>query len=300
MDKPLVSVIILTYKKFQYFKECVDSVLNQTYPKIELTISDDGSDNFDLEYIKSYIDEKKKNNIIYVNIIRHKNNIGIVKNYNNAIKVSNGKYIIGLALDDCFYDYNVIDNIVNTFIETRASIITAYRDAYDDKLMNFIYKLPRKEEVQILKSNKNLYRVLCKANFISGACTYYSREFFFKYGLFDEEYKLLEDYPKYLKCTRNGCKIEFLNMTTIKYRFGGISTSNRINPILKKDFEAVILKEILPYKKDTGIFINRLKKFEYCRKTNKKQTYKLIIIFLDVVLYKIALKFKNKVLFRVL
>ncbi|MBU3155332.1 glycosyltransferase [Clostridium estertheticum] len=296
MDKSLISVIVLTYKNFEYFKECIDSVLNQKYPKIELIISDDGSDNFDLEFISSYINQKKKYNIINVNIIKYDDNVGTVKNFNNAIKASKGNYIIGLAVDDCFYNNDVISDIVKTFIKTKALIITAYRDVYDEKFLKKIKKLPNKKEVQLLKSNKNLYAVLCKQNFISGACTYYDKEFFSKYGLFDEDYKLLEDYPKYLQCTREKCKIKFLNMTTIKYRLGGISTANNINPILKKDYETAIIKEILPFKKDTGIFINRLKKCEYYRMINKAHTYKIIMIFPEIVVYKILVKLKNKIL----
>lgn len=296
MDKPLVSIIILTYKNFQYFTECIDSVLIQRYPKIELIISDDGSDNFDLEYIKSYINKNKKANIIDVNIIYNKRNIGTVKNYNNAIKVSKGEYIIGLASDDCFYNGEVVDNIVDFFSETKALLITACRDVYDDKLINLIEKLPNRKEIKVLKSNKNIYRILCKGNFISGACTYYSKEFFRRYGLFDEEYKLLEDYPKYLYATRNKCEIKFLDKPTIKYRLGGVSNSNNINPVLRKDFETAVIKEILPYKSETGLFINRLKKFQQYKRVDRKQIFKLSIIFPDIVLYKIARRVKSKII----
>lgn len=290
MNEPLISVIVLTYKKFDYFEKCIESVLNQTYKKIELIISDDGSDNFDLEYIKSYIDQNKKSNIINVNVIHHNKNIGTVKNYNNAIKVSKGKYIIGLAMDDCLYNSGVINSIVEFFIETKALIITAYREVYDEQLEKFVERMPKKYYVDILNSDENLYRALCKGNFISGACTYYSKEFFDEYGLFNEEYRLLEDYPKYLQATRNNCKIKLFNKPTIKYRIGGISTPNTINPILKKDRESAIIKEILRYKKDTGIFINRFNRFEYSAMENRKQIYKLIFLYPDVVFYKMILK----------
>jgi len=300
MDKPLVTIIVLTYNKFNFFKECMDSILMQHYPKIDLIISDDGSDDFDMGFIKSYINENKKSNIINVNIIHHDKNMGTVKNYNNAIKLSRGKYIIGLAIDDCFHNSDVIGSIVKFFIETKASIITSYRDVYDEQFTRFVERLPQKREVEILNSNNNIYRILCKHSFISGACTYYSKEFFEKYGLFDECYKLTEDYPKYLQVERNQCKIRFLNKPTIKYRLGGISSSNKVNPLFKKDYETAILKEILPYKKDTGIFINRFRRFEYYRMTNKKTTYKLMLLFPDIVLYKIVFKLRNKTLFNFL
>ena len=33
-EKPLISVVTLTYKKFDYIYKAIDSVLNQTYPYV--------------------------------------------------------------------------------------------------------------------------------------------------------------------------------------------------------------------------------------------------------------------------
>jgi glycosyltransferase involved in cell wall biosynthesis len=42
-SKPLVSVFIVTYNSSDYIIEALDSVRNQTYPNIELVVSDDCS-----------------------------------------------------------------------------------------------------------------------------------------------------------------------------------------------------------------------------------------------------------------
>ncbi|WP_163000613.1 hypothetical protein [Vibrio owensii] len=72
---------------------------------------------------------------------------------------------------------------------------------------------------------------------MSGASTYYRRSLFEKIGYFDEKYRLLEDYPFYVKALTLGVKINFLDIKSIRYGMDGVSTSTNINPLLKKDYE---------------------------------------------------------------
>lgn len=300
-DNPLVSVIVLMYNKFDYFKECIDSVLNQEYDNIEIIISDDGSSNFDEHVFENYILQSKKE-ISNVIVTGNQINVGTVKNFNKALQLSTGQYIIPLALDDILYDCNTISDIVKFFQSTKCMIFTAYREVYDEEMKNIITKLPQSKVVNLIENadSSKLYKKLCMGNFISGACTPFSRKFIEKYGYFDEEYVLLEDFPKYLSVLRQGCKIHFFRRNTIKYRSGGISENVSPNTLLCHDNEMTIKKEILPFKKHTGIFIHRLNKFQLCQNeliTDKNKCRKIYryLAYIDIVIYKIVRRFIKKV-----
>lgn len=55
----LISVVVLSYAPSKYYWRTLESVLAQTYPAIELIVSDDGSDEFELEQIEEFIRIKK-------------------------------------------------------------------------------------------------------------------------------------------------------------------------------------------------------------------------------------------------
>lgn len=249
MKNTLVSVIVLSYKNLKYYRDCLDSILSQNYNNIELIFSDDGTPNFNEMEIKNYIDSNKRLNLKRIVINHNNTNIGIVKNYNKAIKMSKGKYIFYVAMDDMLWDENTLVDVVNYFEKTKCLIFTGYRVVYDETMKNYVKTSPLYVEVEHIKNGnpKYLYEKLCKYNFISGGCTPFSRELINRYGYLDEAYVLLEDYPRYLSLTRQNCRIYFIDRPLIKYRLGGITKSEKKSEVLLRDEELVIKKEILPY-----------------------------------------------------
>lgn|GEM_PF-1410636 len=237
METSLISVIVLTYNNCSYYRECINSIFSQTYNNIELIISDDCSSNFYKDEIIDYVDKNKKNNIKNIIMNINEKNLGIVKNYNKAIRLSNGQYIFYLCIDDVFYDNKVLEDVVNYFKNTDSLIFTGYKDVYDETLTKYIKTLPRPLEVELLRKNnpKFLYENLCKGSFISGSNTSFSRKLIDKYGYLDEKYLYLEDYPRYLQLTKKGCNISFYARKLIKYRMGGVTTTGEINNYLRKD-----------------------------------------------------------------
>jgi len=95
-DTPLISVVLPVYNRDKYLRQAIESVLNQSYPNWELIISDDGSAKSTIELIEQYASHPK------VRIHYNSQNLGLFKNLNQAIKISQGKYITILCSDDYF------------------------------------------------------------------------------------------------------------------------------------------------------------------------------------------------------
>lgn len=89
--KPLVSIIIPVYNQWNYTFSCLSSICENTRKiAYEIILADDGS-----------VDETRKVSSLVENIriIKNKNQLGFLKNCNNASKYSLGKYILFLNND---------------------------------------------------------------------------------------------------------------------------------------------------------------------------------------------------------
>ncbi|WP_257938861.1 glycosyltransferase, family 2 [Campylobacter lari] len=60
MNYPLVSIIIPIYNVVPYLKECLDSVINQSYKHLDIILVDDGSDDGSLDIALEYLDQDER------------------------------------------------------------------------------------------------------------------------------------------------------------------------------------------------------------------------------------------------
>ena len=271
MKKPLVSIILISYKNYRYIYEALNSILYQDYSNIEIIISNDGSDDFDQKSVNQYLTKNKKQNIKNFIINNNKKNIGTVKNINKAIKLSKGKYITIFAADDTLYNSQVVTKFVNSFntLPENELIVTSQVDMYDVRLKKIIQPFiseTNKEKIRKL-TPKKLFAEMSTQCILPGSGTCYKREIFKKYGYFDEKYVLVEDYSSALKFSRLGIKYNYFDFVSIKHRDGGISHGNIIGDTLagnKYDLDIFnILKfEVLPYLN----LLNERQKKEFIKK----------------------------------
>ena len=93
-EKYLVSVIVPVYNVELYLRKCVDSILNQSYRKIEIILVDDGSTDMSGKICDEYNNKEERIKVI------HKKNSGLSSARNAGLEIAKGDYISYIDSDD--------------------------------------------------------------------------------------------------------------------------------------------------------------------------------------------------------
>jgi len=182
-----VSVIIPVHQEnLKYFKETVESVINQTVKPYEIILIDDGSEP-PLEF--ALLDAKK----ISIKILRNKKNRGVSYSWNRGIRKSKGDVICLLGSDDLWMPEK---------LEKQMLLAKKYPD----------YIL-HGNAVEIDENGKEIYRTTLQDYTLEEhkerakqpygwyyTCSFWiPKKIFDKVGLFNEKIKYSEDYEWVLR-----------------------------------------------------------------------------------------------------
>ncbi|HAI84001.1 MAG TPA: glycosyltransferase family 2 protein, partial [Chitinophagaceae bacterium] len=94
-ELPLISVLVITYNGAAYIQRQIDTILQQTYTHIEVVIADDASTDNTVALLHNLY-----GNLPHVRIIANEQNVGYIKNFENALAYCRGTYICFSDQDD--------------------------------------------------------------------------------------------------------------------------------------------------------------------------------------------------------
>lgn len=90
---PLVSVIVPVFNVAEYVAECLDSVLAQDYPSLQILVIDDGSTDSSAELVEPYAADERIE-------FRGQANAGLGATRNRAVQLARGEFLFFLDSDD--------------------------------------------------------------------------------------------------------------------------------------------------------------------------------------------------------
>lgn len=166
MKNPKVSVIIPVYNTEMYLKECLDSIIRQSYENLEIIIVNDGSSDNSPIICNEYA--KNDTRIILVN----KLNGGASDARNCGLSVSSGEYILFVDSDDYWSDNSAVENLIDIVYKYQKVDVVLFRRNVFYHLNNKIVSFSQFDIDQINGKNKtDVLSYLMKSSYYSvSAC----------------------------------------------------------------------------------------------------------------------------------
>lgn len=214
MAQPLVSVICLCYNHAKYIKDCVDSVLKQTYKNIEIIIVNDASTDGSKEVIAEIIENNEDIKSIDLGV-----NVGNCKAFNMGLALAKGDYIVDLATDDEFNPERIEKQLI-LFQKLPPDYGVIHTNAiYVDENGNRIrdhYNYLQKKGLLDLMPQGDVYQSIISKFFVSGPTMLVKRQVFDELKGYDDILSY-EDFDFWVRSARKW-KYAYLDETLTKIR----------------------------------------------------------------------------------
>lgn len=159
------SIIIPCYNVQPYIRQCVDSVLAQTFEDYEIILVDDGSPD-ECPAICDEYGEKYDN----VNVI-HKPNGGLSDARNAGLNIAKGEYIMFLDSDDWWDEKDALQKVANRLKQTDADVCIIGMKKYFQRQDRFgDERIPACDEVSALSQAQAINKYMNNNIFVACAC----------------------------------------------------------------------------------------------------------------------------------
>lgn len=241
----LVSVVVIVYNSSKTIIETLESVKEQTYPMIELVISDDCSKDKTMKIVEKWVAENKKY-FYNVKMVQTKKNTGVSGNCNRGVTSAKGNYIQLLSGDDILPQLAVEEKYRYAKANDLPIVITKVKPFGKNAVRTFIMQQYFEEMYQLFETDrKNMFRISLSKNCIHGTMVnFYKKDLWKKMGGYEEKYPMNEDWPFIINVLQMDIPILLLDKELYSYRVSGSSLSNQTNnSLLRQSTRKIIFQK---------------------------------------------------------
>ncbi len=213
----LISIILPAYNAERTLAESVDSVLAQTYDKIELVIIDDGSTDGTRTIAEYYAQKDCR-----VKVLCNEVNIGVLKTRMRGVRSAVGQWIAFIDSDD-LWDPDKLKKQME-IIQKTGCVLAYSGSGYiraDGSSISWVLHVP--EEVT--------FKSLLKQNLISNSSVLVKKEIFLRYSPFSEDHRdMHEDFACWMLILKGRFRACGIDEPLITYRvYRKSMTGNKIH-----------------------------------------------------------------------
>jgi len=222
MSQPSVSVLIPVYNGEQTLARCIDSVLAQDYPDLEVVVVNDCSTDGTADVLARYQGR--------VHALRNERNSGIAKTYNHALRASRGEIVLMLASDCALAAPDYLTRMVRHFADARVGAVAGKAiipDFADAPSVERIFA--RLNILDVNDPDTGIHRV----NFVEVRCDGFRRQVLEDVGGLNEDlFRSNEDQDLSIRIARTGYRLLQDNSLEFLLGFGG--TEDSLGKLLSK------------------------------------------------------------------
>ena len=168
-----VSIVLPVYNVEQYLRQCLDSIINQTFKDFECICVNDGSTDSSLQILQEYAKKDKRFKII------SQENRGLSAARNTGLQMVQSPYVTFIDSDDWILDKYIevlYKNITLRHYDIACACHQCYYEDTNDyknsknisKIKNILYKkyTNLEDKINIIDSSRNVWNKIYKNSFI--------------------------------------------------------------------------------------------------------------------------------------
>jgi len=250
---PKISVIMPVYNCAPFLRECIESVLNQTYSDFEFLICNDNSTDDSLSILSEYAKSDSR-----IRILTNKVNLGCTKTLNVLLNEAKGEFIARIDGDDICYPKRFEKQLDVFNSNSDVSLVFTSSNLVDEKSKILC-------ESWRPKKLKTILSLLPLINLIQHPSVMFKKEIVLSCGMYNENILKGQDHNLWLRLKKQGRRFFYLNEILIARRinFSSVSYSTHFNyNILLFDVMINNKQKILAYKYFKKLTLNnKVKKF---------------------------------------
>ncbi len=229
-DDRLVSVVIPVYNGAKTIEETVQSVLDQSYPHIEIIVVDDGSTDNSVDLVQRMGAQIR---------ILTQTNQGCAAACTAGMRLARGAFIQILGADDLLYSKKLERQFHIFSQQPDADVVFCDLEKFsNDPLDVRRFKRPKRRDRR-LRRRRNLLPVLLKRNVISAVTPLVRAEWYRRVEYYDVRLTNLEDWNAFLHMAHLGARFVFHDEVLAGVRRHASNKSDRSIPMNRARMDVV-------------------------------------------------------------
>lgn len=213
---PLVTVVVVTYNSAEFVSETLASISAQDYDgPLQVIVSDDGSTDGTLAIARRWADAEASR-LTEVTVIQTPHNLGIVGNYNFALKHVRGEWVKYIAGDD-----RLRPDCISKFVDATKGSSDKFFICEIVPFDQHGFQEPRlrcREYFKDADAREQETALAAISYLVEGSSFFIHTDTLRRLGGYQEKYPLVEDWPVAMNFVFHGYRIGIVEAPLVEYR----------------------------------------------------------------------------------